>query len=70
MHLAWAVRRLTPTQSKYIRLFYGAEVLHQLEELEHRNPVAAHVAAHAHAQSHAHGQAVQPEIVLARTPAE
>ena len=27
-----------PTQSKYIKLFYGGEVLHQLEELEHRHP--------------------------------
>ena len=38
VHLSWAVRRLTPTQSKYIKLLYGAEVLHQLEELEHRHP--------------------------------
>jgi 5-methylcytosine-specific restriction endonuclease McrA len=36
VHLSWAVRRLTPTQAKYIRLFYGAAVLHQLEHLEHR----------------------------------
>jgi hypothetical protein len=34
VHLSWAVRRLTPTQARYIRLFYGAEVLHQIEELE------------------------------------
>lgn len=27
VHLSWAVRRLTPTQSKYIRLFYGEETL-------------------------------------------
>src|SRR5207248_2644977 len=27
VHLAWAVRRLTSIQSKYIRLFYGGEVL-------------------------------------------
>ena len=37
VHLSWAVRRLTPTQSKYIRLFYGSEVLHQLELLERRH---------------------------------
>lgn len=37
VHLSWAVRRLTPTQARYIRLFYGAEVLQQLEELEHRH---------------------------------
>ena len=36
VHLSWAVRRLTPTQARYIRLFYGEETLHQLEELEHR----------------------------------
>ena len=38
VHLSWAVRRLTPTQARYIRLFYGPEVLHQLEALEHRGP--------------------------------
>ena len=32
MHLSWAVRRLTPAQAKYIRLFYGAETLHEIEE--------------------------------------
>jgi 5-methylcytosine-specific restriction endonuclease McrA len=37
VHLSWAVRRLTPTQARYIRLFYGEEVLHQLEHLEHRD---------------------------------
>jgi hypothetical protein len=36
VHLSWAVRRLTPAQSKYIKLFYGPETLHQVEELEHR----------------------------------
>jgi 5-methylcytosine-specific restriction endonuclease McrA len=36
VHLSWAVRRLTPIQARYIKLFYGAETLHQLEELEHR----------------------------------
>jgi len=35
--LSWAVRRLTPTQAKYIRIFYGEETLHQLEDLEHRH---------------------------------
>ena len=38
VHLSWAVRRLTPTQARYIRLFYGAQVLHQIEALEHRRP--------------------------------
>ena len=37
MHLSWAVRRLTPTQAKYIRTFYGDAMLHQLEALEHRS---------------------------------
>lgn len=30
VHLAWAVRRLTPTQAKYIRLFYGEEAVRAL----------------------------------------
>ena len=34
VHLSWAVRRLTPTQAKYIRSFYGEDTLHQLELLE------------------------------------
>jgi 5-methylcytosine-specific restriction endonuclease McrA len=33
VHLAWAVRRLTPIQSKYIRLFYGQETLAALSSL-------------------------------------
>lgn len=33
VHLSWAVRRLTPTQGKYIRMFYGEEVLAQLRGL-------------------------------------
>jgi len=33
VHLSWAVRRLTTIQSKYIRLFYGADVLATLEAL-------------------------------------
>lgn len=32
VHLAWAVRRLTSTQAKYIRLFYGDEALRALGE--------------------------------------
>ena len=36
VHLSWAVRRLTPIQSRYIKLFYGAQTLHQLEVLEQR----------------------------------
>jgi 5-methylcytosine-specific restriction endonuclease McrA len=39
VHLSWAVRRLTPTQARYIRMFYGADTLHHLEELEHRAAV-------------------------------
>jgi 5-methylcytosine-specific restriction endonuclease McrA len=34
VHLSWAVRRLTPTQAKYIRIFYGGQMLQQLEQLE------------------------------------
>ena len=33
VHLAWAVRRLTPQQAKYIRLFYGPEVLAELASI-------------------------------------
>ncbi len=33
VHLSWAVRRLTPVQSKYIRMFYGAETLAELRAL-------------------------------------
>jgi 5-methylcytosine-specific restriction endonuclease McrA len=33
VHLAWAVRRLTAIQSKYIRLFYGQETLTALSSL-------------------------------------
>jgi 5-methylcytosine-specific restriction endonuclease McrA len=41
VHLSWAVRRLTPIQARYIRLFYGEETLHQLQDLEQRRGVAA-----------------------------
>lgn len=34
VHLSWAVRRLTPIQARYIRVFYGEEMLHQLEAIE------------------------------------
>jgi hypothetical protein len=34
VHLAWAVRRLTPIQARYIRLFYGGEVVRELQALE------------------------------------
>jgi 5-methylcytosine-specific restriction endonuclease McrA len=37
VHLAWAVRKLTPTQSKYIRMFYGADTLAELRVLEGTN---------------------------------
>lgn len=33
VHLAWAVRRLTPIQSKYIRLFYGEDTLAEISRL-------------------------------------
>ena len=41
VHLSWAVRRLTPIQARYIKVFYGSETLHQLEELEHKTTRAA-----------------------------
>ena len=55
VHLSWAVRRLTPTQARYIRTFYGDDLLHQLELLEHRGLAAQ--AAHAPLHS-GHGNAV------------
>lgn len=33
VHLAWAVRRLTAIQAKYIRVFYGDEALRAIVEL-------------------------------------
>ena len=46
VHLSWAVRRLTPTQARYIRVFYGEDTLHQLEELEHRGEKARTASEH------------------------
>jgi hypothetical protein len=46
VHLSWAVRRLTATQAKYIRLFYGEETLHHLEDLENRHPHGQHHVGH------------------------
>jgi len=33
VHLAWAVRRLSPIQTKYIRMFYGEDALQALSGL-------------------------------------
>lgn len=62
VHLSWAVRRLTPIQARYIRTFYGDQVLHQLEALEQRMPEphyrdARHseVKVHGHDHKHHHG---------------
>src|SRR3989449_3271978 len=43
VHLAWAVRRLTSIQSKYIRLFYGGGVVATLRvgKAHVLNPVTA-----------------------------
>ena len=41
VHLSWAVRRLSRTQAKYIRLFYGAAALHALRSLQ--SPMACNV---------------------------
>jgi 5-methylcytosine-specific restriction endonuclease McrA len=49
VHLSWAVRRLTPTQAKYIRVFYGEQTLHHVEALGARG---GHPQAHAHPQAH------------------
>ncbi len=34
VHLSWAIRKLTPTQAKYIRVFYGERTVDELKELE------------------------------------
>lgn len=34
VELVWAVRRITPVQAKYIRMFYGEEVLRALRHSE------------------------------------
>lgn len=39
VHLSWAVRRLTPIQAKYIRVFYGEATLRQLEALDNDHAV-------------------------------
>ena len=49
VHLSWAVRRLTQTQARYIRTFYGDTMLQQLEALEHRTSAGGQHH-HAHAQ--------------------
>lgn len=61
VHLSWAVRRLTPIQARYIRTFYGDQVLHQLEALEQkfpdppaREPRHPEIRAHAHDHKHHH----------------
>ncbi len=38
VHLSWAVRRLTPIQAQYIRLFYGEDTLRELQKIELRTP--------------------------------
>jgi len=52
VHLSWAVRRLTTTQARYIKTFYGDTILHQLEALEHRHGVRPHGPAHGPASGH------------------
>lgn len=37
VHLSWAVRRLTPIQARYIKLFYGGDVVRRLESIEKRH---------------------------------
>jgi len=34
VHLSWAVRRLTPKQARYIKVFYGTEMLEQIRRIE------------------------------------
>ncbi|MGD8320511.1 MAG: HNH endonuclease [Gemmatimonadota bacterium] len=37
VHLVWAVRRVTPTQAKYVKMFYGQDAL---DALTHRLPMS------------------------------
>jgi 5-methylcytosine-specific restriction endonuclease McrA len=39
VELVWAVRRITPVQAKYIKMFYGADVLHALQARHEPTPV-------------------------------
>jgi 5-methylcytosine-specific restriction endonuclease McrA len=55
VHLSWAVRRLTPAQAKYIRVFYGEQILHQIEALESRGGHGPHRAHGAHGGHGSHG---------------
>lgn len=34
VHLSWAVRRLTPTQAQYIRVFYGEDTLRRVKAMD------------------------------------
>jgi 5-methylcytosine-specific restriction endonuclease McrA len=34
VHLSWAVRKLTPTQAKYIEIFYGTDTVDDLRAME------------------------------------
>ncbi|HEX6135131.1 MAG TPA: HNH endonuclease [Longimicrobiales bacterium] len=40
VELVWAVRRITAVQAKYIRMFYGADVLRALQHIEQSPPTA------------------------------
>jgi hypothetical protein len=41
VQLVWAVRRITAVQAKYIRMFYGAEVLRALQQVQPAEPLSA-----------------------------
>jgi 5-methylcytosine-specific restriction endonuclease McrA len=41
VHLSWAVRRLTPIQARYIKVFYGEDTLRHLEALEKDRTIIA-----------------------------
>ena len=66
VHLSWAVRRLTPIQAQYIRVFYGEATLRQLEEIERATTrAAAHAHGHRlpHAPHAAHAAPHSPDAV-------
>jgi hypothetical protein len=39
VHLVWAVRRVTPAQARYIRLFYGDDALRAIQGVDDVDPL-------------------------------
>lgn len=54
VHLVWAVRKLTPIQAKYIRMFYGKEAVAALEADAH--PVSRAAGPPSYSSNQAYGR--------------